>query len=111
MEAATLLRNARSKAGLTQAALARRLGKSQPSVAGLERRGANPTVETLEEVLHATGHRLELRAVKHASSVDEALVASYMRMNPAERLRNFQSAHDSLAELKAATTRGDAKPA
>jgi transcriptional regulator with XRE-family HTH domain len=61
-EAATLLREARYAAGLTQVALAERLDVSQAAIAKLERQGANPTVDTLDNVLRATGHRLELRA-------------------------------------------------
>ncbi len=59
-EASTLLREARYAAGLTQAALAERLDVSQAAIAKLERQGANPTVDTLDNVLCATGHRLEL---------------------------------------------------
>jgi transcriptional regulator with XRE-family HTH domain len=61
-EAATLLREARYAAGLTQAALAERLDVSQAAIAKLERQGANPSVNTLDTVLSATGHRLELSA-------------------------------------------------
>jgi transcriptional regulator with XRE-family HTH domain len=61
-EAATLLRDARYAAGLTQAALAERLDVSQAAIAKLERQGANPTVNTLDNILRATGHRLELSA-------------------------------------------------
>ena len=61
-DAATLLREARYAAGLTQAALAERLDVSQAAIAKLERQGANPTVDTLDNVLWATGHRLELSA-------------------------------------------------
>ncbi|MGA9314823.1 MAG: helix-turn-helix transcriptional regulator [Solirubrobacteraceae bacterium] len=61
-EAATLLREARYAAGLTQVALAERLDVSQAAIAKLERQGANPTVDTLDNVLCATGHRLELSA-------------------------------------------------
>lgn len=61
-QAATLLREARYAAGLTQAALADRLDVSQAAIAKLERQGANPTVDTLDNVLRATGHRLELSA-------------------------------------------------
>ncbi len=61
-EAAKLLREARHAAGLTQTELAERLDVSQAAIAKLERQGANPTVETLENVLWATGHRLVLSA-------------------------------------------------
>jgi transcriptional regulator with XRE-family HTH domain len=101
MEAsALLLREARRRAGLTQAQLARRLGTSQAAVAKLERSASNPTVATLDRALRATGHRLELTAPERAPAVDETLIASYLRMSPAERLRAFQSSHDSLVRLR-----------
>ena len=46
---------------------------SQAAVARMERPGANPTVATLERLMHATGHRLELTAGDNGSSVDETL--------------------------------------
>jgi predicted transcriptional regulator len=61
-EAATLLREARYAAGLTQAELAERLDISQAAIAKLERPDANPTVNTLNDALWATGHRLVLSA-------------------------------------------------
>jgi transcriptional regulator with XRE-family HTH domain len=72
-DAPTLLREARYAAGLTQAALAERLDVSQAAIAKLERKGANPTVETLENVLWATGHRLELSAPARQLDADESL--------------------------------------
>jgi transcriptional regulator with XRE-family HTH domain len=74
MEPNALIREARSAAQLTQAELARRLGTSQPAIVKLERPGANPTVRTLDRVLRATGHRLELRAPTWSPGVDESLV-------------------------------------
>jgi transcriptional regulator with XRE-family HTH domain len=62
LEADALVRHARTSAKMTQAELARRLGISQPAIVKLERPGSNPTVRTLDRVLRATGHRLELGA-------------------------------------------------
>jgi transcriptional regulator with XRE-family HTH domain len=104
---ATVVREARRRGGLTQTEVARRLGTSQAAVAKLERPGANPTIATLDRVLSATGHRLEVRAAARPSSVDDTLIASYLRMSPAERLMAFQSSHDSIARLRAAA-RSDA---
>jgi transcriptional regulator with XRE-family HTH domain len=101
MEAATLLRDVRRRAGLTQAEVGRRLGMTQAAIGRLERRGANPTVATLDQVLSAMDHRLELHAAERPSSVDETLIASYLRLSPAERLRAFQESHASLARLRA----------
>ena len=100
MNPATVLKQARREAGLTQVALGRRLGSSQAAVARLERPGANPTVSTLQRALSATGHRLLLDVAPQDTSVDETLIASYLRMSPAERLRAFHSSHESLARLK-----------
>lgn len=108
MKAGLLLRHARRRAGLSQAELARRLGTSQAAVAKLERRRANPTVATLERTLRATGHRLELSAPERRWSVDETLIASYLRLSPAERLQAFQSSHASLDRLRRLARGGDA---
>src|SRR4051812_19775534 len=86
MEAAVLIRRARSEAGLTQAQLARRLGVTQAALARLEKPGANPTIATLDRVLGAVGRRLELRLGRAAASVDETLLREALRLSPSERL-------------------------
>jgi transcriptional regulator with XRE-family HTH domain len=98
--AAALVRTARRQADLTQAELANRLGRSQATVASLERPGANPTVSTLDNALRATGQRLELRAVPHHVNVDETLIARNLRRSPAERLAAFETAHAEVRELR-----------
>ena len=98
--AATLIRAARAQAGLTQAELAARLGVTQAAVARLERPQSNPRLSTLARVIAATGQQLELTAVPHKPSVDETLLAMYVRMTPAERLRAFKSSYDSLQRIR-----------
>jgi len=100
-----LLRSARRAAGLTQAELAAKLGTSQGAVARLERRGANPTIATLDRALQATGHSLELNASARKSSVDETLIGRQLRLTPRDRLRAFQAAHRKLAPLAGAANR------
>jgi transcriptional regulator with XRE-family HTH domain len=95
------MRRARRDAGLTQAALARRLEMSQPEIARLERPGANPRAETLARVLEATGHRLEVGPIA-APAVDLAQLDRHLAMTPAERLR----AHDAAARSVGALRRG-----
>jgi len=82
MAASTLLRTARRRAHLTQAQVGERSGLSQAEVARLERAGANPTAATLERLLRATGHRLELR-----------------QLTPAERLAAFEASQRNLIRL------------
>ena len=110
MTAAAVIRNARVAAGLTQAELARRLGTTQPVVARLESASANPTVETLDRTLHATGHRLALAAEHHPASVDESLIRKHLELTPAQRLRVLEQIVDEGRKfaLAGARARGEA---
>src|SRR4051794_18501295 len=83
MEAAALVRRARTDAGLTQEQLARRLGVTQAALARLEKRDSNPTIATLDRVLRATGRRLDLRLGRSERSVDVTLLHEALRMTPA----------------------------
>lgn len=51
---------ARNRAGLSQRALARKMGTTQPVVARLESGRARPSLRTLERFAHATGSRLQI---------------------------------------------------
>jgi transcriptional regulator with XRE-family HTH domain len=54
-----LVRESRSRAGLTQAELAKRVGTSQPAIARYERARSLPDLATLHRIVEACG--LELR--------------------------------------------------
>jgi transcriptional regulator with XRE-family HTH domain len=58
MDAASLLRTARMRAGLTQRDLASAAGTSQSAVAAIESGRKQPTVATLERLLAAAGTEL-----------------------------------------------------
>jgi len=103
--AAKTLRDARLRAGLTQAEVAARLGSAQSAVAQLERTGSNPTVETLGRALNATGHELSLDAKPWRPSVDETLIAEKLRMSPADRIADFEAAYGGARELALAARR------
>jgi predicted transcriptional regulator len=85
-----LIRAARRRAGLSQKQLAERLAVSQPVVARLERRGANPRVSTLDRVIAATGHGLEM-SLSPPSGIDETMIAADLELTPDERLARFES--------------------
>ena len=100
---ATIVRQARSDAGLTQAELADRAGTTQSAIARLESGGANPRLSTLEDVLAATGHELTIAATPDNSGIDETQILANLSLSPAERLDRFQRAHENVRELVAAT--------
>lgn len=89
-DAAKTLRESRLAAGLTQAQLAARLGVSQPTVAGWERPGANPTVRTLDRALAATGRRLGA-AAGEPPGVDVGLIREHLELTSRERLGVLES--------------------
>lgn len=96
---------------MTQAELADRLGTSQPAVAKLERPGANPTVETLDRVLRATGHRLTLDAPARVPGVDESLIRKQLELTPAERIRGLEAMYSQMQTLTRAGARARGRAA
>lgn len=60
MDAATLIRHARRRAGLSQAELARAAGTSQPTLAAYESGAKSPSVRTLDKIVRASGARLQV---------------------------------------------------
>lgn len=54
---------ARGRANLTQAELARRMGTTQSAIARLEGGGVSPSIATLQRYAEATGARLEISLV------------------------------------------------
>ena len=99
-----LIRDARRAAGLTQAELAARLGISQSAIAKLEREGSNPTVETLDRTLRATGHRLQLIAPAWGN-IDTSLIRQALTRTPEERIKSVARWHRQLRPLQAAMAR------
>lgn len=61
MEPAQLLRLARQRNGLSQAAVAERAGTSQPVISAYELGRRDPTTRTLVRLIAAAGECLELR--------------------------------------------------
>lgn len=54
---------ARTKANLSQAELAQRIGTTQSAIARLEGGGVSPSISTLRRYAEATGSRLEINLV------------------------------------------------
>lgn len=78
-------------------------------MAKLERPGANPTVDTLDRALWATGHRLALNAAARRPGVDESLIRRHLALSPAERLRGIETMYTQarMLALAGARSRGE----
>jgi transcriptional regulator with XRE-family HTH domain len=68
-----IVRDARRRAGLTQAELARRVGTSQPAIARYERARAMPDLATLHRIVEACGLELRLELVDDVIESKQAL--------------------------------------
>ena len=69
MDAATLVRTARLRRGLTQAELATRTGTSQPVISAYENGGRDPSIGTLARLVAGTGSRLVLGVADQPSDL------------------------------------------
>ena len=85
MNAATTLRDARRVAGLSQRELARRARVAQPAIARIESGGVVPGVDTLEHLLRACGHTLEVRR-RAGAGIDRSVIRGLLRLTPRQRL-------------------------
>ena len=96
-----LVREARTRAGLSQRQLAERARTTQSVVGRIEANLGNPSVETIERLLAAAG--FELRAELRPRTPPDALVEAYkrdidrtllrenLRKSPEQRVRALQS--------------------
>lgn len=97
--AAHLIRSARVSAGLTQAELASRARTTQTAIARVERPGSNPKIRTVEHLLRASGHRLEVKARPQRATLDEGQIRAMLRLTPAERLESFSRSYANVRDL------------
>ncbi len=96
MTSAELVREARTRHGLSQASLARRCRTSQTHISRIERGEVSPSVETLQRILQTVGERLELGAVPGPrGNESDAGVRADVALSPAEHL--LQAAELSFA--------------
>jgi transcriptional regulator with XRE-family HTH domain len=72
MDAARALRDARLRAGLSQAELARRAGTSQATVCAYETGRKQPALSTLERLLAGAGARLAVEAGPSGADLERA---------------------------------------
>jgi transcriptional regulator with XRE-family HTH domain len=87
MISADLLREARLRAGLTQAELGRRVSRPQSQIGRWERGEVKPSLETLRELIRACGLELTFGLANYDDSYDEWILGA-LEHTPAERLEH-----------------------
>jgi predicted transcriptional regulator len=102
MDVASTLRNARRAADLSQRELGRRAGVAQPAVARIEAGGVIPRVDTLERLLRACGHTLEV-ARRAGAGIDRSVIRELLRLTPRQRLDLAVTEAHNLERLLAST--------
>ena len=101
LHSGALIRETRGHAGLTQAALARRLGTTQSAVSRWERGLDIPRVDTLGRILQACGFEADLRFRRH-DDVDRSQIVGQLAATPRERLTSVER----VSELVGLAARG-----
>jgi transcriptional regulator with XRE-family HTH domain len=108
MRGHTLVREARRRAGLTQAELATRAGTTQSAIARLEAGRSAPSLERVTELVRACGFDLEVMLVP-LDDIDLARARRNRALPPEARLRRVAHAAgfiDAGREAVGATDRG-----
>lgn len=102
---ATLLRDARVRAGLNQRNLARLAGTAQSVVARIEGRQTSPSWETLSRLLAAAGFAVDARLDLALPAIETMLddVPRILALSPDDRLRELRNADRFLSGLRPVT--------
>ena len=99
---AELLREARTRAGLSQRQLAKRAGTAQSVVARIERGQTSPTWDTLERLLaaadYAVNPEIEPRVVVEPQMLDD--VPRILALTPEQRLEEVANVSRFLAHAR-----------
>ena len=84
-----LLREARRRAGLSQAALAERAGKPTSVIGRWERGEVKPSLETLVHMIRACDLELRFRVAEYDDAQDGAISAA-LGLTPEQRLAQLE---------------------
>jgi transcriptional regulator with XRE-family HTH domain len=99
MTSGDLLREARRRAGVSQADLATLAGKATSVIGRWERNEVAPSFETLRDVIRACGFDLRLALVERDDSQDAAINAS-LDLTAEERLARLEAWAEFLAAAR-----------
>jgi transcriptional regulator with XRE-family HTH domain len=100
MVSGDLLREARRRAGLSQAELARRTGKHRSAIGRWERGEALPSLELLRELIRACNLELGFRLARaDVEEHDLALIRRSLAWTPSRRFEHGQRATRDITRL------------
>jgi len=108
VDPAAIIKDARARAGLTQAALARAAGTSQPTLAAYESGAKSPSVRTLDKLVRAAGFSLD--AVLHSAPPAGGAVLAEVRARQAEIRKAAAGYGIRNVRVFGSAARGDARP-
>ena len=97
---AALVKGARQDAGLSQRALAERLGTTQSAISRWESGGDEPRLGSLAAILAACGLRLSLVVETADDGVDRAQIRQQLALSPDERLASVVNVSATLASAR-----------
>src|SRR5947209_8476664 len=102
-----LVREARKRAGLTQAELAARVGTTQSAIARLERGRTTPTLERISDLVRACGLDLTVGITNTDDDHDWSIVQQNLRLSPSRRVRQNTRTVGLIQRARAANAAGD----
>jgi transcriptional regulator with XRE-family HTH domain len=109
MRGTHLVREARKRAGLTQAELAARAGTTQSAIARVESGAVSPSLERLTQLVQAAGFDIDVRLVPYDDH-DLTMALRNRLLTPERRLDNMLAARRLGLEFRRAgqaAKRGD----
>lgn len=83
-----MLKEARRRAGISQAELAKRSGTSQSAIARYERARSLPSLSTLYRLVRACGFDLRMRLEPYAGDPRQPLILDALARSVEDRLRS-----------------------
>lgn len=99
-DAAYILRRARLKAGLSQHALAEKLGIKQPMVSRIETGSEQPSLQTLSRLVRACGYEIDAEIRPVIDPHDLGLMESSIALTPQERIDRLIDLHRLAGDLQ-----------
>ena len=97
-----LIREARRRAGMSQAELAAKVGTTQSAVSRWERGHETPRADTLVEILRACGFEADIVGRPRDPSIDRSQIRNALHMTPEQRLQSSVNVSRMLASARRA---------